>query len=345
MSMLPDVPQVITTGNAQDVLGNSHLRKVLCYSKHPLSSLLFNTETHWFTNQKGAIGFFQDKNLHMCVGGILAPGEERVALLQSFLSFTREKRAFPVFLHGDESDFALLRNNGFFVNQLGASYSVLLDGYSMTGKRFQQLRNKISKSRRAGVSIREICSQEEYYRLKPQLEHINQLWLKEKHAKALKKLVIDFNTVEVNSGEHRVYIATRGEQIQAYIVYSYTWGETSGWFHNLSRKKPDIPDGTMQFINETAINDFLAEGAVSYLHMGFTPLVEFGEDSCFNDSAIFHKIAKWMSSKGGIVYPAASQRQYKMSWRPSLIAPEYIAFPKGKAMKALWSTLRTTNSI
>ncbi|NHB88922.1 DUF2156 domain-containing protein [Photorhabdus tasmaniensis] len=345
MSMLPDVPQVITTGNAQDVLGNSHLRKVLCYAKHPLSSLLFNSETLWFTNQKGAIGFFQDKNLHMCVGGILAPDEERAALLQLFLNFTREKRAFPVFLHGDESDFVLLKNNGFSVNQLGASYSLSLNGYSMTGKRFQQLRNKISKSRRAGISVREISSQEEYYRLKPQLEQINQLWLKEKHAKALKKLVIDFNTVEVNSGEHRVYIATRGEQIQAYIVYSYTWGETSGWFHSLSRKKPDIPDGTMQFINETAINDFLEEGTVSYLHLGFTPLVEFGEEKNFNDSAIFNKVAKWLSSKGGIVYPAASQRQYKMSWRPSLIEPEYIAFPKGKAMKALWSTLRTTNSI
>ena len=100
----------------------------------------------------------------------------------------------------------------------------------------------------------------------------------------------------------------------------------------------------MQLINQTALDAFTQEGC-SYLHFGFTPLVEMDRDVAFTGSPAFAKIARWMAHKGGVVYPAASQRQYKMSWRPQLITTEYIGFPKGKALKALWSVLRSTNSI
>ncbi|UYZ84930.1 DUF2156 domain-containing protein [Entomomonas sp. E2T0] len=335
----------LLTNNAQEVNQFPSLKTALEHSTNSLSCLLLNKEVNWFTNDYGAIGFFKYKNMNMCIGGILSSEENKQNLLSKFLEFNKAAKTFPIFLHFSESDFNLLKQYGFNINQLGASYSLSLENYTIEGKSFQQLRNKINKAKKKGIVVKEIFSQQKLDLLKPQLEFINTLWLKNKGGNALSKLVIDFNSIELNSGEHRLYIASIGDNVLAYIIYTRTYGKTLGWFHNLSRRIPDAPNGIMQLINQTAINQFKKENQVAYLHFGFTPLVEFENTKQINDSFLFYKVAKWLASKGGGVYPAASQRQYKVSWRPSMIEPELVAFPKGKVLKTLWFILRATNSI
>lgn len=335
----------LLTNNAQDVNQCLPLKIALAHSKNSLSCLLLNNEVNWFTNTHGAIGFFKYKNMNMCIGGILSSEENKQILLTEFLNFNKREKSLPIFLHFAETDINLLKKYNFSVNQLGASYSLSLEDYNIDGKNFQQLRNKINKAKKKGIIVKEIGSQIEFDALKPQLEFINALWLKNKGGSALSKLVIDFNSIELISGEHRLFIASLEDNVLAYIVYTRTYGKTLGWFHNLSRKIPDAPNGIMQLINQTAINQFKKDNDSTFLHFGFTPLVEFVDTQKINDSVVFYKIAKWLASKGGGIYPAASQRQYKVSWRPSIIKPELIAFPKGQTFKTLWLILRATNSI
>jgi lysylphosphatidylglycerol synthetase-like protein (DUF2156 family) len=344
-----DVPAPGTTADARTPVSGGRggpLRALLEHSRHPLTCLLTNPDIMLHrVRSEGAVGYLpHGSKADICLGGVLAPDHRRAAVLDDYLRKAADRGATPIFVHFTEEDAALLNERGFLVNQLGASYSLRLSDYDMAGKRFQQLRNKMNRAERAGIQVRALGTAQEFQAVKPALDRITSQWLAAKKAKPLKGLVTDFSALSIPSPDHRVYVAGTGSDVIAYVVYTRTWGEAGGWFHDLSRKLPDTQDGVMQLINQKALQQFMQEGA-AYLHFGFTPLVEMQPEKAFTGSPAFDSIANWMARKGGVVYPSTSQRQYKMSWRPQLISPEYIAFPKGKAMKALWSVLRATNSI
>lgn len=322
------------------------LRALLEHSRHPLTCLLTNPDVVLHrVRSDGAVGYLaHGTKADICLGGVLAPAHRRAAVLDDYLRNAADRGATPIFVHLTEADAALLNERGFLVNQLGASYSLRLHDYDMGGKRFQQLRNKINRAEKAGIHVKAIVTAQDFEAVRPALDKITSLWLAAKNAKPLKGLVTDFSALKMPNPDHRVYVASMGADVVAYVVYTRTWGEAGGWFHDLSRKLPDTQDGVMQLINQKALHQFMQERA-AYLHFGFTPLVEMQSEKTFTGSGAFDSIANWMARKGGVVYPSTSQRQYKMSWRPQLISPEYIAFPKGKALKALWSVLRATNSI
>ncbi len=312
----------------------------LCGSS--VSPLLFEKNLTWFISDKSAIAFFQYKNTLISVGGILASQNDKEQTLKDFLKYCKDKKYQYLFLHFPKEDIPVFENNSLLINQLGASYTIDIKNYSLEGKKFQQLRNKINKAKKSGVSVERIDEQANFEILKPRLKEINKSWLKGKKAKHLTNLVTDFETLNLDSGLHKLYTANKENEVIAYIIYSKNFGKFKGWFHNITRKAPDTQDGVMQLINQKALNEL---EDLDYLNFGFTPLVELQPNLNFNSSPTFHKIMKFMESKGGVVYPARSQRQYKMSWRPQIIDYEYIAFPQGKAIKSLLTLLRSTNSI
>ncbi|WP_353171059.1 DUF2156 domain-containing protein [Acinetobacter rudis] len=312
----------------------------LCRSS--ISPLLFENNFKWFISKKSAIVFFQYKNTLVSVGGILADLEDKLETLKAFLSYCRGNNYAYIFLHFPHEDIRFLEKSSLVINQLGASFTVDYKNYSMEGRRFQQLRHKINKAIKSGVIIEKIKSQQDFDIIKPNLEIINNYWIKKKKTKYLRHLITNFSTVNIDTNLHKLYIAKKDDKILAYIIYSKSFGKYTGWFHNITRKDPSSQDGVMQQINQYAMHD-LEE--LDYLNFGFTPLVELQNKLNFNSSCFFHLIMKYLEKKGGIVYPAQSQRQYKMSWRPQIIDYEYIAFAKGRALKSLLTLLLATNSI
>lgn len=332
-------------GSTNAAAANGHPDTLHRMATHPLACLLNNPGIRFHQTSPGyKIGYFSSGNADICIGGLIAPAAEKQRLLDSYLADVRIRKANPVFVHFPKEDAPVLNARGFCVNQLGASYTIYLPDYDMSGKRFQQLRNKIHRAVKAGVTIQEIKTRAEFVDILPSLQRINKSWLAEKGSKPLKGLVTDFESLSMPHSQHRLVAAFWKNQAVAYVLYTRTYGAQPGWFHDLSRKIPDVPDGVMQLINSETLKSFQADSEI-YLHFGFTPLVEMDAPEIFKCSRMFGKVSRWMARHGGVVYPAASQRQYKMSWRPQNIEHEYIAFAEGKAMKALWSVLKATNSI
>lgn len=316
-----------------------HLKK---YARHSLAILLKNPGARMFVNDMGnAIGITQSGRHVIAIGGLMGPEAGRADLLAEFQCWCSASKLRPMFAHFPMEDVSVLNAGGFRVNQIGASYSIDLRDYKMQGGKFSQLRNKINKAHARGVSIEEICSNEEFMQIRPNLEAINAEWLNKKKAKQIKIFVTDFNAVSINPDTTRLLIAKHDGQIIAYVIYTKTHGKDAGWFHNLSRHRKSIPDGTMQAINKNFIDSLATVGG--YLHLGFTPLVEMDAD-IGEGSKAFTTIARYLSSKGGVVYPARSQRQYKNSWRPNQVSPEYLAY-KGNPLRAIFSLLLASNSI
>jgi lysylphosphatidylglycerol synthetase-like protein (DUF2156 family) len=260
-------------------------------------------------------------------GGPFAPAEARDRLLGGFLRTAAERGRRVVAVQLQAADVPGYLEHGCTVNQIGASYAVDLTTFTLRGTRFMQLRNKISRSLRSGLTVREAA----YDDWSGQIRQLDRSWLtlKGEHAKPLEFLVGQLGGDA--QALRRLFIAELDGELVGYISYSPVYGSRAGWMHDLSRRRPDVPPGVMEAINKTAIDVFTAEG-VRWLHFGFTPFTGLDERLQFaGHSRAFHWFMEQLWEHGAEVYPAQTQLAYKEKWAPDVVLPEYVAFAGGRA--------------
>ena len=238
-------------------------------------------------------------------------------------------------------DAELLAEFGCTVNQIGASYAVDLTDFSLRGKRFVRLRNKISRATRAGLVISHVDATE----CAEEIEHINRQWLRQKgrHTKELRFLIGEVGGSW--QGLRRLFLGRIDGQPVGYVSYAPAYGSRPGWLHDLSRRMPDCPPGVMEAINAHAIDHFRADEA-RWLHFGFTPFTSVDDHHQLTTaSPAAARIVRLLADHGERVYPAKSQLEYKQKWHPTAILPEYFAFDGGLSPRSLWSLVRATNIV
>jgi len=159
-------------------------------AENPSAFLALNDETCHFTVDgiDGVVAYrLAGRRTIVQFGGVFADPADQALLLAAFLDFAHVRRRKVVAVQLMRHDAELYSTYGFTVNQLGADYARELAGFSLRGKKHMQLRNKISRARRAGVSVVEA----DVDRLGPQLDEIDRVWLRSKgrHVKELKLMV------------------------------------------------------------------------------------------------------------------------------------------------------------
>jgi lysylphosphatidylglycerol synthetase-like protein (DUF2156 family) len=313
-------------------------------AENPSAFLALNDETCHFTVDRidGVIAYRPaGRRTIVQLGGVFADPADQGMLLAAFLDFAHLQRRKVVAVQLMRQDAELYATYGFTVNQVGADYARELSGFSLGGKKHMQLRNKISRARRAGVSVVEA----DHDRLGPQLDEIDRLWLRSKgrHVKELKLMVGERGGPAQPS--RRLFAALDQKGIVlAYVSFSPVYGTQSGWLHDLSRRRPDAPPGVLELIVVTALEKFQAERA-SHLHFGFTPFTNLSpEYEVAGASRVTAHILQFLAKHGSAIYPAASQLAYKEKWGLDLVQPEYIAFQGGISLRRVWSLLRVTNA-
>jgi lysylphosphatidylglycerol synthetase-like protein (DUF2156 family) len=313
-------------------------------AENPSAFLALNDETCHFSTEgvDGVVAYrLAGRRTIVQLGGVFADPADQGMLLAAFLDFARAQRRKVVAVQLMRQDAEQYATCGFTVNQFGADYARELSGFSLRGKRHMQLRNKVSRARRAGVSVVEA----DVDRLGPQLDEIDRLWLRSKgrHAKEL-KLMVGQRGGQAQPSRRLFAALDEAGTVLAYVSFSPVYGTQSGWLHDLSRRRPDAPPGVLELIVVTAVETFAAERA-SYLHFGFTPFTSLSpEHEVAGASRVTALILQFLAKHGSAIYPAASQLAYKEKWGLDLVQPEYIAFQGGISLRSLWSLLRVTNA-
>jgi lysylphosphatidylglycerol synthetase-like protein (DUF2156 family) len=313
-------------------------------AENPSAFLALNGETCHFTVDgiDGVIAYrLAGRRTIVQLGGPFADPVDQGMLLAAFLDFAHIQQRKVVTVQLMRRDAELYATYGFTVNQFGADYARELSGFSLRGKKHMRLRNKVSRARRAGVSVVEADND----RLGLQLDEIDRLWLRSKgrHVKELKVMVGQRGGP--TQASRRLFAALDETGIVlAYVSFSPVYGTQSGWLHDLSRRRPDAPPGVLELIVVTAIETFQAERA-SHLHFGFTPFTNLSpEHEVAGASRTTALILQFLAKHGSAIYPAASQLAYKEKWGLDLVQPEYIAFQGGISLRCVWSLLRVTNA-
>jgi lysylphosphatidylglycerol synthetase-like protein (DUF2156 family) len=273
-------------------------------------------------------------------GGPFAPAGSRVGLVEAFCEFAAEQGRTVVAVQLQRHEATTYARHGFQVNQVGSSFAVDLARFSLRGTRFMQLRNKISRAFRAGLTVTESTVPQWH----DQMRALDRRWLGSK-GEGVPELEFLVGQYGGSMQEHRrLFVGTIDGGLVGYISYSPVYGSRAGWMHDLSRRIPDDTPGLMEAINRTAIETFQAE-EVRWLHFGFTPFTALDADlELPGHSRGFSAFMRLLWEHGEEVYPARTQLAYKQKWAPDLVIPEYVAFRGGAGVASFAHVFRACNA-
>lgn len=312
-------------------------------SENPSAFLAVNEGNEYFTAQDlpGVVAYRPTSRYLVQFGGPFAPPAAYPDLLDRFRRYAVELGLPIVAVQLQERDARAYADHGFTVNQIGASYAVALDGFTLGGTRFMQLRNKISRALRNGLTIIEA----DYDDYAAAMRAVDQVWLPSKgeHVRQLEFLVGQYGG---DMQQHRrLFIGLIDGELVGYISYSPVYGSRPGWMHDLSRRRPDNSPGIMEAINKAAIDAFIAE-RVPWLHFGFTPFTSLrGDWELPGHSSAFNWFMNLLWEHGEAVYPAQTQLAYKGKWAPNLVIPEYVAFQGPASLSGFAHIFRACGAI
>lgn len=275
-------------------------------------------------------------------GGVHAPADGRRELLDAWLAQAEADRLRVLAVQIRADQVPLFEAHGFTVNRFGCSYGLRLADFSYRGTPKMKLRNKIKRARAAGLDVLEVgVSLPRTPETFAALEAISQAWLAAKRKKEIAFMVGELGGPEHT--ERRIFVARDTTQrCIGFITYVPVWGRHPGYLHDLTRRRPDAPPGTMEVINATALDQFRDEG-VPHLHFGFTPFITDGPEPA-SASRLLTRAIGLLARHGRSIYPADAQVRYKRKWGPQIIEPEYLAGRPFSA-RGVFDLLRLTRSL
>lgn len=334
----------VTIPGTSDVSVEYVLNAIQEYSQaeNPSSFLAVNQGNSYFAlpGRPGVVVYRPAGEYLIQFGGPFAPDESYVDLMQAFAEFARTSGRKLAAIQLQARDAQLYSQHGFTVNQVGASYAVDLATFTLAGSRYMQLRNKISRALRSGLTIVEA----DYEQWKEGVDDINRRWLplKGEGARPLEYLV--GQTGGEMQKHRRLFIGHIDGKAIGYVSYSPVYGSNPGWMHDLSRRLPDSPAGVMEAINKAAIDVFREEGT-PWLHFGFTPFTSLSDSREVPGHSLGFKWLMHYLWENQVVYPASSQLAYKDKWNQSLILTEYAAFPEQASAEGFVHIWRAANAM
>ena len=311
---------------------------------HPSGFLALSPRNRRFelANCPGFIAYRgQGKHL-IAFGGVHARSEYWERLLDGFIQFAETRRRRILVVQARESQVPLLRSRGFTVTLFGSNFGLKIGDYSFAGTRKMKLRNKIQRARRAGLRVVEVGRElPRTPAVFDMLHGISSAWLARKRKKE-----IDFMVGEIGAPDEprrRIFVVLNeaGEPL-GFISYVPAWCDRPGILHDLTRRHPAAPPGTMELCNAFAMERLKAEG-VEHLHLGFTPFIVDDHEPPGGDR-LFAWIVRKLRRYGSAIYPAESQERYKMKWGMDFVDREFLA-ARPLTLRAILDLLILTRSI
>ncbi len=321
--------------------------QVIAWADNPSSILALNRGTRrWQCPHTPGVVAYRDRGRSrlQVLGPIAADIEARLVVQRAFLAQARAQRRLSVAIQLQAHDVPIFEELGYRVTQVGSSWALPTDRYTLAGKPFVSVRNKISRARRAGLRVEHTTYGQVTRTTRDQLSAIDRAWLggKGPHAKPLRFLVGE----HAGPGEaaRRLCLAldSAGDPV-GYLSLSRVDGGRPGWLHDLSRRDLAAPPGTMELLVHESIQQAIADGA-PWWHFGFTPFSELrAQWQPPSSSPLAAALVAWIAEHGDRVYPASTQVAYKRKWGGVEPTPEYIAFFGDPRPRAVWDLARAAN--
>ncbi len=355
----PAPPRAAPVDAIDDVEAARARDLLLAHALSPSALLGLNAATRRFVSPgragpagaapEGVVCFRARGRWRFTLGGPAAPDGARAPLLRAFLADARALGHRAALLDLTEAERPLARSLGLGLNVLGRTFGLELDAFGLRGTRFVQLRNKLSRARRAGVEVHELGPDlprdAAAWR---ELHALTGAWVAGKGGRLLGFLNGELG--EPAQGWRRVLVARQGGRTVGFVTLLPLPARAGpGWLLDLTRRAPDAPPGTSELLALRALERVRGEGA-RVLSFGLTPCVGLeAEDAlprpALGGSRVVRLLQGLLAEHGAAVYPARGQAAWKEKWGPQRLEPSWLALDGPWRPGCTWQLLRLTGAL
>jgi len=271
----------------------------------------------------GFIGFKDQGRFRHAVSDPVCPPGAADKLLRKF----HQSHGEITFFHVSPATAWVLRDLGYFVNQIGEEAIINLAGHTWNGRDKEDIRRQHNNAMKAGVVVSEICDD---MSLSDEADRLSRQWLATvKRVKRELCYATRRPCFPGGPGVREFYGFCDG-RMEAFVHFDpvYREGAVEGYIPAVSRRRPDSPKGTQALIIREAMAQFTKEG-VSRLYLGLMPAhkVEDKEDRLLNPSPFVSRLFGWMgrSPLANRFYPFRGVSFHKTRYRAQS-SKVYMAF-------------------
>ncbi len=266
------------------------------YGEYPLSySIAFEEDFKRF-KYKGILAYWSSENLNLIIGDPLADKGDYGLILDRFLEFSydNKKRVIAVQIHRDfAKEFS---QRGFYINEMGVETDIFIKKFSIKGKHRTKFRRWINTAKNSGIIVKE-------NRFSDISEHdlnlINEEWIKTRQNKEELNILVR-KAKFIDEPLTKSYFAYLNDELIGFVVYDpmYKNNRLIGYYADIIRYKKSSPNGTIDLINFTAMNDFKENAEI--LSLGLSPLAEI--EYLKNSNYLTYWIFKFIHRYGERLY-------------------------------------------
>jgi len=312
---------------------------------NPDSYLVTEPEYQHFLDdeQTGCIGYKQDRRYLHVVGGLIAPAERKLELLQQFTRMVDQRRYLANFYSIAEEEVELFRECGYQVTKFGENSTLKLAGHSWQGKDYSWIRRQVSYVKRNGISFREIdlttCTPEKRVAIFEKLQAINLEQLSERVLKHEIGL-LEGKLYPDHFYRRRLFVAEHvdhPERWEAFVVCTPMQGGT-GWATEMYRFRQDSVRGVIPFLFAQIIDTLQNQGAET-VSFCMVPAINCSQPHP-GDSKIARFLLGFWEKRLNFLLNAQGLYHFKSRFRPEF-TPVYLCVRPGISLGSTWSFVRS----
>ncbi|WP_348773196.1 bifunctional lysylphosphatidylglycerol flippase/synthetase MprF [Paenibacillus pabuli] len=250
--------------------------------------------------------------------------------IQEFQHYAKCFSLSVVFYQVTPEYLPIYHENGYKFLKLGEEALVPLETFSMSGKKNQNFRTALNKSKREGQTF-EVLTPPYHPDLLSELRLISDEWLGDRKEKTYSLGWFD----EAHLQRFPIALLRDAEgKILAFATLAPDYDHNRVISIDLMRHLNETPNGTMDVLF-VSLMEWAKEQGFSYFNLGMSPLSRVGENPNAHRE---EKFARLVFQYGGYWYGFEGLRRYKEKFSPEWQA-RYLAYPSGVALPILTAEL------
>lgn len=216
------------------------------------------------------------RNFALTLADPIGPLEKRQQAVREFIRFCEEQDWEPVFYQIAEKTLENYHTEGFILFKIGECATIDLREFSLSGRKFQDLRTVRNRASREGLQVRWLRAGELLEpALAQQLREVSDIWLQRKKGQEMAFDIGAFSEVEIE--DRGAVLAMREDgRVEAFATWlPYAGGQ--GRCLDLMRSRPEMP-GVMDLVIVESLLGFQAQGVVE-ASLANAPLANVGPET------------------------------------------------------------------
>jgi lysylphosphatidylglycerol synthetase-like protein (DUF2156 family) len=317
---------------AVTVGSRSQVRDLLATGGGSLSyPVTWSGNSYWFTDDhRAAIAYRVIGGVAVTTGGPIGDRASHSGAVPDFIRYCQDHGWIPCLYAVNHELAVTLAGLGWLTIQIGEEAVVPLDGLTLTGKRWQNVRTAMNQAARRGIAAEWCTFTDAPAVVTDQIHMISQQWLARK---GVPEMRFTLGTLaELTDGEVRMLLAVDKER----TVHAVTsWlpvrqnEKLVGYTLDVMRRRPESFNGIMDFLIGSAAQNCQGEG-LGFLSLSGAPLARLDRGEPVTR---LQKALDLLASALEPIYGFKSLFAFKARFHPRyeplyLVYPDPVALPK-----------------